>query len=70
VTNTSNDIIFDSIDPPMDLTVLLLRSEKKRHFNRFYGDTQRRDFRLLEDKVYLLEFKSAFLNQDEIIPFY
>jgi hypothetical protein len=31
--------------------VLLLRSEKKN--NRLYGDTQRRDFRPLEDKRYL-----------------
>jgi hypothetical protein len=23
---------------------------KKRHFNRLYGDTQKRDFRPLEDK--------------------
>jgi hypothetical protein len=34
----------------LGIEVFLLRSEKKSHFNRFYGDTQRCDFRPLEDK--------------------
>jgi hypothetical protein len=36
----------------LGLEVLLLPSEKKRNFNRLYGETQRRDFRPLEDKKY------------------
>jgi hypothetical protein len=31
--------------------VLLLRLQKKSHVNHFYRDTQRRDFRPLEDKM-------------------
>jgi hypothetical protein len=38
----------------LGLEVLLLRSEKKLYFNRFYRDTRRRDFRPLEDKIILL----------------
>jgi hypothetical protein len=30
--------------------VFQVRLQKKIHFNRFYRDTQRRDFRPLEDK--------------------
>jgi hypothetical protein len=44
MTNTSNDLTFDSIKPPVDT---LLRSEKN---TTFYGDTQRRDFRRLKIK--------------------
>jgi hypothetical protein len=29
---------------------------KKCHFNRFYGDTQRRQFRPLEDKIFFSNF--------------
>jgi hypothetical protein len=36
----------------LGLELFLLRSENKSHFNRFCGDTQRRDFRPLEDKKY------------------
>jgi hypothetical protein len=54
MANTSNNLTFDPVEPPvghlfLGLEVLLLRSEK-RNFNRLYGDTQRRDFQLLEDK--------------------
>jgi hypothetical protein len=35
----------------LELEVFLLPSLKKCHFNRFYGDTQRRDFQPLEDKT-------------------
>jgi hypothetical protein len=35
----------------MAAIVLLPRFEKKLHFNRLYGDTQRRDFRPPEDKI-------------------
>jgi hypothetical protein len=40
----------------LGLEVLLLRSEKS-HFSRFSEDTQRRDFRPLEDKVVFVTFK-------------
>jgi hypothetical protein len=46
------------------LEVFLLRSEKKSHFNRFCGDTQRRDFPQLEHKhlfmVIMKESKKRF----------
>jgi hypothetical protein len=51
----------------LGLEVLLLRSEKKRYFSRLYGDTQRSDFRPLEDKNFKLHqecnviFFKAFL---------
>jgi hypothetical protein len=38
----------------LGLEVLHIRLQKKSHFNDFYRDTQRRDFRPLEDKSYLV----------------
>jgi hypothetical protein len=35
--------------------VFQVRLQKKSQFNRFYRDTQRRDFRLLEDKSFLCD---------------
>jgi hypothetical protein len=49
--NASNDLTFDSVEPPWTLLLLGFSTPfKKSHFNRFYGDTKRRDFRPLEDK--------------------
>jgi hypothetical protein len=36
----------------LGLKVFVLRSEKKSHSNRFYGDTQRRDVRPFKDNHY------------------
>jgi hypothetical protein len=51
----------------LGLEVLLLRSEKKLHFNRLYGDTQSRDYRPLEVKGIL--FISVQLSRLYCLPF-
>jgi hypothetical protein len=53
------------------LGVFLLRSQKKCHFNRFYEDTQRRDFRPLEDNAFFVNvfyksLKETFKSLEKI----
>jgi hypothetical protein len=55
--NASNDLTFDSVEPPVDISTTYLdlkcfkSAYKKSHLNPFNRDTQRRDFRLLEVKI-------------------
>jgi hypothetical protein len=51
-----NDRTFDSVEPPVTFQLLgfevfQVRSKKKPFLHRFYRHAQRRDFRLLEDKI-------------------
>jgi hypothetical protein len=39
VTDALIDLIFDSVEPPLDTSTPLT---KKYHFNRFYGDTYKK----------------------------
>jgi hypothetical protein len=55
MTIVSNDLTFDSVESPVDTsTSISTPLTKKCDFNRFYEETQRRDFRPLEFNLYLL----------------
>jgi uncharacterized membrane protein required for colicin V production len=70
VRNTSNDLTFDSLEPPMDTSTprtgstYFYSAQKKSHFNRFYRDTQRCDFLSLQDinKHNFLHFCTFFVR--------
>jgi hypothetical protein len=49
---------FDSVELPLDSSTPL---RKKWHFNHLYEDTQRRDFRPLEDKICLKDLTSLLI---------
>jgi hypothetical protein len=75
VTNASNDLTFDSVEPPVDTStprsISTPLTKKKSHFNRFYEDTQRRDFRPLEDNAFFVNvfyksLKETFKSLEKI----
>jgi hypothetical protein len=62
VTNTSIDLIFDPVEPPLDTSTprtcrISTTLRKKCHFNRFYGDTYlKARFSTVEDKLFFSYF--------------
>jgi hypothetical protein len=50
--------------------VFQVRLQKKSHFNRFYRNTQRRDFRSLEDKNYIIFYATNVFLETAAFPFH
>jgi hypothetical protein len=63
VRNASNDLTFDSVEPPVDIQLLgfeVFQVQLQKKTSTVSIDTQRCDFRLLEDKAYFCTLKCKF----------